>query len=83
MSFLKPEFAILFLKVLNIDFPSNIDFRKCRREITASLHDFCSRWCKQNNVEPDALKERTIIIFKIIDTRVSFYSRNAHLNPLT
>ena len=60
-------------------FPSNIDFSKCRREIAASLNDFSNRWCKQENVEPDALKEWKINIFKIIDTRISFYSRNTHL----
>ena len=32
-------------------------------------------------VEPDALKEWKINIFKIIDTRISFYSRNTHLLP--
>ena len=51
MSFLTLEVVILFLKVLNIDFP------KCRREIAASLNDFSNRWCKRENVEPDALKE--------------------------
>ena len=50
-------------------FPSNIDFPKCRREITASLNDFSNGWCKQENVEPDALKEWKINNFKIIDTR--------------
>ena len=39
------------------------------------------RWCKRENVEPDALKEWKINIFKIIDTRISFYSRNTHLLP--
>ena len=76
MSFLMLEFAILFLKVLNIFFPL-----KCRREIAASLNDFSNPWCKRENVEPDALKEWKINIFKIIDTRISFYSRNAHLLP--
>ena len=38
-------------------FPSNIDFPKCRREIAASLNDFSNRWCKRENLEPDALKE--------------------------
>ena len=38
-------------------FPSNIDFPKCRREIAASLDNFVNCWCKQENVEPDALKE--------------------------
>ena len=53
----------------------------CRREIAASLNDFSNRWCKRENVEPDALKEWKINIFKIIDTRISFYSRNTHLLP--
>ena len=55
-------------KGLKYKFPSNIDFPKCRREIAASLNDFSNRWCKQENVEPDALKEWKINIFKIIDT---------------
>ena len=62
-------------------FPSNIDFSKCRNEIAGSLNDFSNRWCKRENVEPDALKEWKINIFKIIDTRISFYSRNSHLLP--
>ena len=62
--------------------PSNIDFPKCRRDIAASLNEFSNRWwCKQENVKTDALKDWTINIFKIIDTRVSFYSRNTHLLP--
>ena len=44
-------------------FPFNIDFPKCRREIAASLNDFGNRWCKRENVEPDALKEWLINIF--------------------
>ena len=40
-----------------------------------------NRWCKRENVEPDALKEWMNNIFKIIDTRISFYSRNTHLLP--
>ena len=62
-------------------FPSNIDFPKCRREIAAFLNEFINRQCKRENVEPDALKEWKINIFKIIDTRISFYSRNTHLLP--
>ena len=63
-------------------FPSNIDFPKRRREIAASLNEFGNRWCKLENVEPDALKEWKINIFKIIDTRISFYFCNTHLLPL-
>ena len=44
-------------------FPSNIDFPKCLREIAASLNGFSHRWCKRENVEPDALKEWKINIF--------------------
>ena len=43
--------------------------------MAASLNDFINRWCKRENVEPDALKEWKINIFKIIDTR------NTHLLP--
>ena len=60
-------------------FPSNIVFPKSRREIVASLNDFSNRWCKRKNVKTDALEEWKINIFKIIDTRISFYSRNTHL----
>ena len=67
--------------LVKMRFPSNIDFSKCRREIAASLNDFGNRWCKWENVEPDALKECKINIFKIIDTPISFYSRNTHLLP--
>ena len=38
-------------------------------------------WCKRENVEPGALKDLTINNFKIIDTRVSFYSLNTNLLP--
>ena len=61
---------------------SNIDFPKCRREIATSLNDFSNLWCKWENVEPDVLRECKINIFKIIDNRISFYSRNTQLLPL-
>ena len=51
-------------------FPSYIDYPKCRREIAAPLSDFSNRWCKLENVEPDALKEWKINLFKIIDTQI-------------
>ena len=62
-------------------FPSTINFPKCRREIADFLNDFSYRWCNWENVEPDALKEWKINIFKIIDTRISFYYHNTHLLP--
>ena len=45
------------------------------------LSDFSNRWCKRENVEPDVLKEWKINIFRIIDTQISFYSRNTHILP--
>ena len=49
--------------------------------MAVSLNDICNRWSKRENVEPDALKEWKINIFKIIDTPISFYSRNTLLLP--
>ena len=62
-------------------FPSNIDFSICRRKIAASLNDLSNRWFKRENIEPDALQEWKTNIFKIIDTPISFYSRNIHHLP--
>ena len=59
--------------------PSNMDFPKCRREITASLNGFSNGWCKRENIEPNALKKWKINNFKIIDTHISFNSHNTHL----
>ena len=52
-----------------------------KNETILILNDFSNRWCKRENVEPDALKEWKINIFKIIDTRISFYSHNTHILP--
>ena len=73
----------IILKVLNIDFPL-ISISLNVVEITDALNDFSNRWCrwsKRENVEPDALEEWKINIFKIIDTHILFYSRNTHLLP--
>ena len=65
MSFLTLEFAILFLKVLNIDFPLIlISLNVVERSY--SLNDFSNRWCKRKNVEADALKEWKINILKLL-----------------
>ena len=39
------------------------------------------RWCKREYVEPDALKEWKVSIFKIVDQRIKFYSQNTNLLP--
>ena len=62
-------------------FPSRINFNKCREEIASALNDFGNRWCKREYVEPDALKERKVSIFKIVDQRIKFYSQNTNLLP--
>ena len=82
MSFLTLEFTILFLKVLNIDFPLILISLNVVERSLLLLNDFSNRLCKRENVEPDALKDWKINIFKIIDTRISFYSRNTDLLPL-
>ena len=40
---------------------------------------FGGRWCEREYVEPDALKEWKVSIFKIVDQRIKFYSQNANL----
>ena len=76
MSFLTLD-AILFLKALSIDFPLKlISLNVVERSL------LLYRWCKGENVEPGALKEWKINIFKIIDTCISFCSRTTHLLPL-
>ena len=62
-------------------FTSRIDFKKCREEIASALNDFGNRWCKREYVEPDALKEWKVSIFKIVDQRIKFYSQNTNLLP--
>ena len=37
--------------------PSNIDFNKCREEITADLNEFGNQWCKREYAKHAALKE--------------------------
>ena len=81
MSFLTLEFANIISKGPKYRFPSKIDFPKCRRKIAASLNGFSNRWGKRENVEPDALKEWKINIFKIIDACISFYFHSTHLLP--
>ena len=53
-------------------------FKSVAKKIAASLYEF---WCKREHVECDALKEWKLNIFKIIDRRISFYSRNTYMLP--
>ena len=56
-----------------------IDFLKYREIIAGSLNEFCSRWCKREHAECDALKDWKLNIFKIIGRRISFYSQNTNM----
>ena len=62
-------------------FPAHIDFYKCRETIASALNDYCTRWCKREHVESNALNNWKLKIFKIIDERVLFYSNNLDLLP--
>ena len=58
-------------------FPAHIDFTKCREV----LNDYCTRWCKREHVESNALNNWKLNIFQIIDKRISFYLNNLDLLP--
>ena len=53
-------------------FPSRIILKKCREEIVSALNDFSNRLCKREYVQPNALKEWKVSIFKIVDQRIKF-----------
>ena len=59
----------------------HIDFQKCREKIAASLNEYCTRSCKREHVEGDALKAWKLNILKIIDRRISFYFHNTNMLP--
>ena len=50
-----------------------IDLRSCCEEIAGALQESCNRRCKREHVESNALNSWKLIIFKIIDGRISFY----------
>ena len=62
-------------------FPAHIYFKRCRETIVSALNDYCTRWCKREHVESNALNYWKLKIFKIIDERVLFYSNNLDLLP--
>ena len=62
-------------------FPAHIDFNKCRETIASALNDYCTRWCKREHVESNALNNWKLKIFKIIDELVLFNSNNLDLLP--
>ena len=62
-------------------FPAHIDFNKCRETIASAFNDYCTRWCKRQHVESNALNNWKLKIFKLIDEHVLFYSNNLDLLP--
>ena len=68
-------------ELLNLGFLLVSLSKTCREEIASALNDFGNRWCKREYVEPDALKEWKVSIFKIVDQRIKLYSQNINLFP--
>ena len=56
-----------------------IDSDGSRKEIASALNDFNNRLCKREYVEPNALKEWKVSIFKKVDKCIKFYSQNTNL----
>ena len=45
-------------------FPAHIDFNKCRETTASALNDYCTRWCKREHLESNALNNWKLKIFK-------------------
>ena len=50
--------------------------------MTSALNDFANRLYKREYVDPNALKEWKISIFKIVDQLIKFNSQNTNFLPL-
>ena len=59
--------------------PSQIDFNKCREEISVALNEFCKQCCRREHV-CNAIDSWKISIFNILEKRIS-YSNNLNLLP--
>ena len=44
-------------------FPARIDFNKCRETSVNALNDYSTRWCKRENIKPNALNNRNLKVF--------------------
>ena len=76
---------MIILKVPEDRFPAQTDFQKCSEKNAADLNEFefCSRWCKRENVECNALQDWKLYIFKILKHGISFYSQTTNMLPLS
>ena len=52
-----------------------------REAIAKALNDYCTRWCKREHAESNALNNWKLNIFHIIDKRISFYLNNLDRLP--
>ena len=55
-------------KRLKYRFPAHIDLK-----YGGALNDYCTRWCKRDDVEPNALNNWKLNIFQIIDKHISYF----------
>ena len=60
-------------------FPTHNNLKECRKAIAGALNDYCTRWCKREHVESNALNNWKLNIFQITDKSISFYSNNPDL----
>ena len=60
---------------------SQVDFNRCREEVSSALGGFGGRLCKRESVGCGAMKEWGLGMFCIVDGRVGFCSRCAGLLP--
>ena len=70
-----------FLRVQNTGFLLVSISKNVGTEMASTCKCFGNRWCKREYVEPDALKEWKVSIFKIVDQCIKFYSQNTNLLP--
>ena len=66
-------------KGFNYRFPAHIDVTNCREAIAKTLNDNCTRWCKREHVQSNALNDLKLNIFQVIDKCISFYLNNFDL----
>ena len=61
--------------------PTKIDFKACAMDISSSVNNFCSKWCKRENVSTNALSKWKEMVSKIIEQRINFYRNNPEHLP--
>ena len=62
-------------------FPAHVGFGGCRETVAGALDDYCTRWCKREHGESDALNGWKLGIFGVVGGRVLFCSGGLDLLP--